>query len=188
MLVVGLLQDQPATDLENRFAGLSAALERQQFKGKPAEQLLINRLEAEGLPLYAQHVDRMNLQTLLQIFREEPHSCLLGTDAVRDGIDVPGEALRLIIFDRMPWPRADILFKARAEWQGRDAWVDRVTRLKLRQALGRLIRRATDRGVFVMLDSRLPTRLTSAFPPGVRVERIGLAEAVRITGEFLKDQ
>ena len=149
---------------------------------------LVRRLEAEGLPLYAQHVDRMNLQTLLQIFREEPHSCLLGTDAVRDGIDVPGEALRLIIFDRMPWPRADILFKARAEWQGRDAWVDRVTRLKLRQAFGRLIRRATDRGVFVMLDSRLPTRLTSAFPPGVRVERVGLAEAVRITGEFLKDQ
>ena len=149
---------------------------------------LVRRLEAEGLPLYAQHVDRMNLQTLLQIFREEPHSCLLGTDAVRDGIDVPGEALRLIIFDRMPWPRADILFKARAEWQGRDAWVDRVTRLKLRQAFGRLIRRATDRGVFVMLDSRLPTRLTSAFPPGVRVERIGLAEAVSITGEFLKDQ
>ncbi len=35
----------------------------------------------------------MNLQTLLQIFREEPHSCLLGTDAVRDGIDVPGAAL-----------------------------------------------------------------------------------------------
>ena len=149
---------------------------------------LVRRLEAEGLPLYAQHVDRMNLQTLLQIFREEPHSCLLGTDAVRDGIDVPGEALRLIIFDRMPWPRADILFKARAEWQGRDAWVDRVTRLKLRQAFGRLIRRATDRGVFVMLDSRLPTRLTSAFPPGVRVERVGLAEAISITGDFLKDQ
>jgi len=149
---------------------------------------LVRQLEAESLPLYAQHVDRMNLQTLLQIFREEPHSCMLGTDAVRDGIDVPGEALRLIIFDRMPWPRADILFKARAEWQGRDAWVDRVTRLKLRQAFGRLIRRATDRGVFVMLDSRLPTRLTSAFPPGVRVERVGLAEAVSITGEFLKDQ
>ena len=149
---------------------------------------LVKRLEAEGLPLYAQHVDRMNLQTLLQIFREEPHSCLLGTDAVRDGIDVPGEALRLIIFDRMPWPRADILFKARAEWQGREAWVDRVARLKLRQAFGRLIRRATDRGVFVMLDSRLPTRLTSAFPPDAPIERVGLADAVRITGEFLKDQ
>ena len=149
---------------------------------------LTRRLEAEGLPLYAQHVDRMNLQTLLQIFREEPHSCLLGTDAVRDGIDVPGEALRLIIFDRMPWPRADILFKARADWQGRDAWVDRVTRLKLRQAFGRLIRRGSDRGVFVMLDSRLPTRLTSAFPTGTTVERVGLAEAIRITGNFLQDQ
>ena len=146
---------------------------------------LANRLEAEGLPLYAQHVDRMNLQTLLQIFREEPHSCLLGTDAVRDGIDVPGEALRLIIFDRMPWPRADILFKARADWQGRDAWVDRVTRLKLRQAFGRLIRRGTDKGVFVMLDSRLPTRLTSAFPAGTTVERVGLADAIRLTADFL---
>jgi ATP-dependent DNA helicase DinG len=127
----------------------------------------------------------MNLQTLLQIFREEPHSCLLGTDAVRDGIDVPGEALRMIIFDRMPWPRADILFKARAEWQGRDAWVDRITRLKLRQAFGRLIRRADDRGVFVMLDSRLPTRLTSAFPEGAPIERVGLAEAIARSKEFL---
>ena len=38
-----------------------------------------------------------------------------------------------------------------------------------------------------MLDSRLPTRLTSAFPPGVKVERVGLADAVRLTGEFLRD-
>ena len=44
MLVVGLLQDQPATDLEARFPGLGAALAQQQFKGKPSEQLLINRL------------------------------------------------------------------------------------------------------------------------------------------------
>jgi ATP-dependent DNA helicase DinG len=146
---------------------------------------LLARLEEANLPLYAQHIDRMNLQTLLAMFREEPESCLLGTDAVRDGIDVPGAALRLIVFDRMPWPRSDILFQARAEWQGRDAWTERIARLKLRQAFGRLIRRANDRGVFVMLDSRLPTRLTSAFPPDVEVERIGLAEAIGITGSFL---
>ena len=48
VLVVGLLQDQPATDLEARFPGLGAALEQQQFKGKPAEQLLINRLGSDG--------------------------------------------------------------------------------------------------------------------------------------------
>ena len=148
---------------------------------------LADRLEAAGLPLYAQHIDQMNLQTLLAMFREDPESCLLGTDAVRDGIDVPGAALRLIVFDRMPWPRSDILFSARADWQGRDNWTERQTRLKLRQAFGRLIRRQTDRGVFVMLDSRLPTRLTSAFPPDVVIERIGLAEAIAKTRTFLQD-
>jgi ATP-dependent DNA helicase DinG len=54
---------------------------------------LLARLEAAGLPLYAQHIDKMNLQTLLQMFREDAESCLLGTDAVRDGIDVPGAAV-----------------------------------------------------------------------------------------------
>ena len=148
---------------------------------------LSERLEAAGIPLYAQHIDQMNLQTLLAMFREDPESCLLGTDAVRDGIDVPGAALRLIVFDRMPWPRSDILFSARADWQGRDNWTERQTRLKLRQAFGRLIRRQTDRGVFVMLDSRLPTRLTSAFPPDAMIERIGIAEAIAKTRAFLID-
>jgi ATP-dependent DNA helicase DinG len=146
---------------------------------------LASRLEAAEIPLYAQHIDQMNLQTLLAMFREDPESCLLGTDAVRDGIDVPGAALRLIVFDRMPWPRSDILFSARAKWQGREAWTERQTRLKLRQAFGRLIRRSNDRGVFVMLDSRLPTRMTSAFPPDVEIQRIGLAEAIAQTQEFL---
>ena len=50
---------------------------------------LAARLESAGLPLYAQHIDQMNLQTLLAMFTD-PVSCLLGTDAVRDGIDVPG--------------------------------------------------------------------------------------------------
>jgi ATP-dependent DNA helicase DinG len=87
---------------------------------------------------------------------------------------VPGEALRLIVFDRVPWPRPDMLFKARAEMFGREAWTDRLTRMKLRQAFGRLIRRENDRGVFVMLDNRLPTRLTSAFPAGTPIIRVAL--------------
>ena len=128
----------------------------------------------------------MNLQTLLQIFREDPTSCLLGTDAVRDGIDVPGRALQLIVFDRVPWPRPDMLFKARAQHFGKDQWSDRATRMKLRQAFGRLIRRGNDHGVFVVLDSRLPSRMLSAFPAGVSVERIGLAETIRKTADFLR--
>ena len=46
-------------------------------------------------------------------------------------------------------------------------------------------RTATDRGVFVLLDRQTPGRLLSAFPPGVAVRRVGLAEAVAETRTFL---
>ena len=161
--------------------GLFTAIQRL----KSVYPLLNRKLDEAGLPLYGQHVDRMNLQTLLSLFRADRDSCLIGTDAVRDGVDVPGDALRMIIYDRVPWPRPDMLFRARANWQGREAWTDRATRMKLRQAFGRLVRRRTDRGVFVMLDSRLPTRLTSAFPADVEVQRLGLAEAIPAIRSFL---
>ncbi len=147
---------------------------------------LASRCIEMDVPLYAQHVDQMNLQTLLQLFREETRSVLLGTDAVRDGVDVPGDALKMMIYDRVPWPRPDMLFKARAAWQGRTEWTERITRMKLRQAFGRLIRRSDDKGVFVMLDSRLPTRLTSAFPAGVEIVRTGLSEVIAESRKFLK--
>jgi ATP-dependent DNA helicase DinG len=145
-------------------------------------------LEAAGIPLYAQHVDAMGNATLVDIFRTEEESCLLGTDAMRDGVDVPGRALRLVVFEKVPWARPDILHRERrihlSEGNPK-AYDDRIARLRLRQAFGRLIRRATDRGVFVLLDRRTPSRLLSAFPAGVAVRRVGLAEAVRQTREFL---
>jgi ATP-dependent DNA helicase DinG len=144
-------------------------------------------MDQAGLPLYAQHVDGMNLATLIDIFRAEPESCLLGTDAVRDGVDVPGDSLRLIVFDRVPWPRPDILYRARRAAFGGNAYTDMLTRLRLKQAFGRLVRRADDRGVFVLLDPSMPTRLLGAFPPGVEVRRCGLAEAVAETRAFLSD-
>jgi ATP-dependent DNA helicase DinG len=61
-----------------------------------------------------------------------------------------------------------------------------MTRLRLKQAFGRLIRRADDRGVFVLLDSMLPSRLATAFPPDVPIARVGLAEAIAATREFLQ--
>lgn len=145
-------------------------------------------LEAAGIPLYAQHVDAMGNATLVDIFRTEEESCLLGTDAMRDGVDVPGRALRLVVFEKVPWPRPDILHRERRiHLSDGDpkAYDDRIARLRLRQAFGRLIRRATDRGVFVLLDRQTPSRLLSAFPAGVAISRVGLAEAVRQTGEFL---
>ena len=142
-------------------------------------------LEDAGLPLYAQHIDALNVATLVDIFRAETDSCLLGTDAVRDGVDVPGDSLRLLVFDRVPWPRPTILHKARRAAFGARAYDDMLTRLRLAQAYGRLIRRDDDRGVFVILDSRMPSRLSGAFPEGVEINRVGLAEAVAETKAFL---
>lgn len=142
-------------------------------------------LEAEGLNLLAQHVDAMDNATLIDIFRGDRDACLLGTDAVRDGVDVPGDALRLIVFDRVPWPRPDLLHRARKQAFGGTAYEDQLTRLKLKQAFGRLIRRADDRGVFVLLDKAMPSRLLTAFPTEVTVERIGLKAAIERVTDFL---
>jgi ATP-dependent DNA helicase DinG len=146
-------------------------------------------LEAAGIPLLAQHVDAMDNATLVDVFRTEINSCLLGTDAMRDGVDVPGRALRLVVFERVPWPRPDILHRERrlhlsgGNPRGYD---DAMARLRLRQAFGRLIRAAGDRGVFVLLDRRAPTRLLSALPKGVEVQRLGLAEVAAQARLFLE--
>ncbi len=142
-------------------------------------------LAAAGLRLYAQHVDAIDTGTLIDIFRAEENACLLGTDAVRDGIDIPGRSLRLIVFDRVPWPRPDIVHRARREAFGGRGYDEMLTRLKLKQAYGRLVRHGNDRGVFVMLDRALPSRLLGAFPQGVAVNRVGLSEAIGRMGAVL---
>ncbi|MGH6989610.1 MAG: ATP-dependent DNA helicase, partial [Stellaceae bacterium] len=165
--------------------GLFTAIQRL----KEVHRRIAAPLEEAGLPLLAQHVDGMDTATLVDIFRAEEDASLLGTDAVRDGVDVPGRSLRLIVFDRVPWPRPDILHKARRAAQmgesGAVRYDDRITRLKLRQAFGRLIRRGDDIGVFVLLDRAMPSRLLGAFPDGVPVERLGLKEVVAGTRQFL---
>jgi len=138
-----------------------------------------------GVGLLAQHVDAMDTGTLVDIFRAETDACLLGTDAVRDGVDVPGNSLRLIIFDRVPWPRPDILHRSRKAVFGGAAYDDRIARLRLKQAFGRLVRQGTDRGVFVMLDPRTPSRLTTAFPEAVEIQRTGIKDAIEGVAAFL---
>ena len=167
---------------EGGALGLFTAIQRL----RAIHERIAKPLDEAGIPLLAQHVDAMDTGTLVDIFRAEMNTCLLGTDAVRDGVDVPGRSLRLIVFDRVPWPRPDILHRARKKTFGK-GYDDMIARLRLKQAYGRLLRHGDDRGVFVMLDGMLPTRLTTAFPPGVEVQRMGLAEAIQETRDFLKD-
>ena len=121
------------------------------------------------------------------MFREDDDACLLGTDAVRDGVDVPGRSLRLLVFDRVPWPRPDILHRARRELFGKRNYDDMITRFRMKQAFGRLTRRQDDRGIFVLLDPMTPSRLLGAFPKGVEVSKGGLADTVTAVREFFNE-
>ncbi len=101
---------------------------------------------------------------LLVAFRREP-SVLFATQSFWEGVDVPGEALSLVVIDRLPFaPPADPVVAARiralAE-AGRDGFAELqvpAAALSLRQGFGRLIRARTDRGLVAVLDPRLLTR------------------------------
>lgn len=145
---------------------------------KAVQARIADRLAREQLPLLAQHVDPIDTGTLVDMFRADPRASLLGTDALRDGVDVPGESLRLVVMERVPWPRPTVLHAARRLAGGGSAYDDRVVKARLAQAFGRLVRRQGDRGTFVMLSAACPSRLLTAFPPGVKVSRVTLEEAV----------
>jgi ATP-dependent DNA helicase DinG len=115
---------------------------------------------------------------LVDIFRDDPHASLLGTDALRDGIDVPGASLRLAVLEAVPWPRPDILHRARRLAGGGSAYDDQIIRARLAQAFGRLVRSKSDHGVFIVLSPAFPSRLLSAFPEGTSVLRMGLDAAI----------
>jgi ATP-dependent DNA helicase DinG len=156
--------------------GLFTAIRR--LRGVHAR--IADRLAREGLPLLAQHVDPIDTGTLVDIFRDDPKASLIGTDALRDGVDVPGRSLRLVVMEGVPWPKPSVLHAARKLAMGGKAYDDRIVRARLAQAFGRLIRRADDRGAFILLSSACPTRLLDAFPPGTRVDRVSLDEACEI--------
>ncbi|HEX2624677.1 MAG TPA: helicase C-terminal domain-containing protein, partial [Sphingomicrobium sp.] len=159
---------------EGGTLGLFTAIQRL----RQVHARIADRLAREGLGLLAQHVDPIDTGTLVDIFRDDPRASLLGTDALRDGVDVPGDSLRLVVMERVPWPRPTVLHAARRLAGGGSAYDDQVVRAKLAQGFGRLIRRQGDRGLFVILSSAMPSRLLSAFPPEVSVSRLPLDQAV----------
>ncbi|WP_151975249.1 ATP-dependent DNA helicase [Erythrobacter sp. EC-HK427] len=140
---------------------------------------IADRLARAGLPLYAQHVDPIDTGTLVDIFRDDPSASLLGTDALRDGVDVPGESLRCVVMEQVPWPKPSILHRARRAANGGSAYDDAIIRGRLAQAFGRLIRSRDDRGHFIVLSPSFPSRLLSAFPKGVPITRLSLDEALQ---------
>jgi len=100
--------------------------------------------------------------TLLERFKNTPHSVLFATASFWQGVDVPGEQLSCVIVDRLPFAvPSDPVVAARVralQEDGRNAFAEfQVPEavLALKQGFGRLIRTKTDRGVLALLDTRI---------------------------------
>ncbi len=118
-------------------------------------------LESMGITTLMQGDGRTNKQ-LARTFKDDEHSVLFALKSFFVGVDIPGNACRLVIIDKMPFPvPSDPIFKARSlavERRGGSSFAELsipMMTLTLEQGVGRLIRTKTDRGVVAILDSRL---------------------------------
>jgi ATP-dependent DNA helicase DinG len=136
-------------------------------------------LRAAGLAVLRQ--GEMNRQLLLRRFVAEPRAVLFATDSFWEGVDVRGEALRCVIITRLPFrvptePIEQARVEAIAE-RGGNAFAEHSLPqavIKLKQGFGRLIRSRTDRGVVLLLDSRVVRKFygrvfLDSLPPARRV-------------------
>ncbi len=142
-----------------------------------AHEILLAEFDRRGLsyPLLLQGEGSRN--ELLTRFREHGNAVLLGSQSFWEGVDVRGDALSLVIIDKLPFaPPDDPVLAARIAQiakQGRNAFMEYQlprTIITLKQGAGRLIRDVTDRGVLMICDPRLITkqygkRIWQSLPP-----------------------
>jgi len=113
----------------------------------------------------AQGIDGPRSKLIEQFRGEDGPAILLGTDSFWEGVDLPGEALEILIITRLPFPvPSDPVFSALADSMsegGKDPFYDlSIPRaiLKLRQGVGRLIRTTADHGIVIITDQRIVSK------------------------------
>src|ERR1019366_666399 len=118
---------------------------------------------------------------LLARFRAARHAVLVATMSLWEGVDVPGEALRMVIIDKIPFAvPTDPVVLARCEALDREGqssfakYSVPTAAITLKQGFGRLIRARTDAGVVALLDRRAVSKgygkaLLAALPPARRL-------------------
>jgi ATP-dependent DNA helicase DinG len=124
-------------------------------------RLIAPPLEARGVRVLAQNLSGSRHQ-LLQIFREDRQSVLLGTNSFWEGVDVPGDALELLVIPKLPFDvPTEPLVEARTEQvelvsgSGFLNYAVPEAIVRFRQGFGRLIRSGNDRGAVLFLDHRI---------------------------------
>lgn len=154
--------------------------------------LIAERLERRGIALLGQGIDGTRRQ-ILRSFLEDPRTVLLGTSSFWEGVDIPGERLRCVVIDKLPFPvPTDPLVRARSEGM-RDPFAQYslpVAVLRLRQGFGRLIRGQDDRGAVVLCDERLQTRdyadvFLRALPPAEQL-RCDVDAVPSLVADFMR--
>jgi len=154
-----------------------------------AHEILTAEFDRKGFsyPLMQQGEGSRN--ELLSRFREHGNAVLLGSQSFWEGVDVRGEALSLVVIDKLPFAHPDdpVLAAriAQLNKQGRNAFMEFQlprTVINLKQGAGRLIRDETDRGVLMICDPRLLSkhygkRIWQSLPPFRRTRELN--EAVK---------
>jgi ATP-dependent DNA helicase DinG len=153
------------TELIEAAGGRTLGLFSSMRAAKAATEALRDRL---SVPLLCQGDDSTML--LVKQFAEDEPTCLFGTLSLWQGVDVPGPSLRLVIIDRIPFPRPDDpLSSARQRHvaakggNGFMAVAATHAALLLAQGAGRLLRSQHDKGVVAILDPRLATARYGSF-------------------------
>ena len=150
---------------------------------------LRTKMKAEGLdwPLLLQGTGSKN--ELLERFRRSPNAILVASQSFWEGVDVKGDALRLVIIEKLPFSSPDdALTKARIEHlkaKGGNAFREYQlpeAALALKQGAGRLLRDVDDAGIVAVLDRRLITRaygqtFLRSLPKVRRFGELGAVEA-----------
>lgn len=127
---------------------------------KTVFETLLAPLQEQGYHMLKQGDDHRH--ALINRFKSKPRSILFATDSFWEGIDIVGDALRLVIITKLPFPvPSDPISQARSDIlaaDGKSAFVEYSlpkAAVKFKQGFGRLIRSKEDRGCFICLDSRL---------------------------------
>jgi DNA polymerase-3 subunit epsilon/ATP-dependent DNA helicase DinG len=162
-------------DLARALGGRTLVLFTSQSSLQDVHSALRPVLEEEDISVLGQGLDGSR-RSLLEVFRQQPRTVLLGTQSFWEGIDLPGPGLSCVVIARLPFsvpsdPLAQARSRGREDPFGEIALPRAILRLK--QGFGRLIRRADDRGAAVLCDGRLNQRsygqtVLGALPPARR--------------------